>query len=114
MIAEGLGLVLASTDRRRRICKRATTVLIGPLADEVAEVRFWACYALGVLGVASAFDALREVAVHDEAMYIRGAPWWLVKDEAADAIATILGEPPPPRDRIDATTGEPTAGANEG
>jgi len=92
--AEGVGILLTYGDRRRKEFKRATSVLLGALRDEAPEVRFWAAYALGAMRATAALDELRRVAESDGAMC---PGWWLVKDEAADAAAIILGGNPPHR-----------------
>jgi HEAT repeat protein len=93
---ESIGTVLRFPDRRRKAYRQAVSTLVEALRDESPEVRFWACYSLGEMRVSAAIDELRHVAATDTAMY---PGWWLVRDEAADAIAHILGEPAPERER---------------
>jgi HEAT repeat protein len=66
--------------------KRALAPLLAALRDPAAEVRFWAVFALGALGDASALPELERLEATDDAM-VPG--WWPVKQEAAEAIATI-------------------------
>jgi HEAT repeat protein len=94
--AESIGSALMYPDRRRKAYRQAVSTLIEALRDESPEVRFWACYSLGVMRVSAALDDLRRVAATDTAMY---PGWWFVRDEAADAIGNILGEPFPFRER---------------
>jgi len=95
--AEGIGVILGPSDRRRAVYKRASKSLIEALRDESPKVRFWACYALGVMRAQSALEALKTVVANDESVYER---WWSVRDEAADAISHINGIPTPHRERI--------------
>lgn len=92
--AESVGCILMFADRRRKIFRQAVRVLIDALRDPSPEVRFWSAYALGSMRARAALDELRRVATTDEAMCPR---WWLLRDEAADAIAQILGQPWPER-----------------
>ena len=107
---EGIGIILMCSDRRRRLFKQAVQALLPLLRDETPEVRFWACYALMVMRATAALDELRRVAATDQA-HCPG--WWLVGEEAADAITTILGGNPPhrvPRPVRDAATAEAPQG----
>lgn len=92
--AESVGEILAYQDRRRKTFRQAVRVLINVLSDPAPEVRFWSAFALGQMDAGAALNELRRVATTDEAMCPR---WWLVRDEAADAIAHILGQPTPVR-----------------
>jgi HEAT repeat protein len=57
------------------------------LRDETPEVRFWACFALGSMGARPALPELQRLAETDE---IVCPGWWRVKDEAVDAVYSIL------------------------
>src|SRR5262249_4490183 len=92
--AESMGVLLELTDRRARRFKQATRLLVEMLCDPAPEVRFWSCYALGVMRARAALLVLRELAETDEAMC---PGWWLVKEEAGDAVEVILGEDFPDR-----------------
>jgi HEAT repeat protein len=92
--AESVGFILMFADRRCKIFRKATRVLVDVLRDPAPEVRFWAAYALGAMRARLALDDLRRVATTDEATC---PDWWLVRDEPADAIASILGQPTPER-----------------
>lgn len=66
--------------------KRAIGRLLGALRDNSVDVRFWAAYALGVLGAAEALPELERLATTDEAVL---PGWWSVSHEARDAMASI-------------------------
>jgi hypothetical protein len=87
-VAEGIGFLLNLSDRRTRLFKRATRLLIETLRDPAPEVRFWSCYALGTMRARAALPALRELAETDDAIC---PGWWLVMEEAGDAVGVILG-----------------------
>lgn len=73
---------------------------IEPLVDYLShpsvELRFFACFALGLMGDPALIPTLEHVAAHDHELL---PGWWLVSEEAADAIKTIRGDPVPERDR---------------
>lgn len=95
--AEGLANLLDLADRRTRSYKRAQSVLLSALHDPSPEMRFWACFALGNMRSTAALPELKRIVEEDEA---KCPNWWLVKDEAADAIASISGKFRPDRERI--------------
>jgi HEAT repeat protein len=74
--AEALGVIKA---------KSSTSVLISLLSDEVAEVRYWAAYALGQIGDPAAISVLERVGRSDRALTRHGS----VGGEAIDALAQI-------------------------
>jgi len=97
--AEGLGNVLDCSDRRTRRYKRAQAALIQALEDPATEVRFWAAFALGVMGSRTALPKLRQLAEADEAFCAmswqvseegRIGSGWTAGEEASDAIAYIV------------------------
>jgi HEAT repeat protein len=94
---EGFGVQLHRMQRRRRIVRRAERALRRALDDPSPEVRFWACYSLGAMGAARALGKLQFLARHDDALY---PTWWLVKEEAADAVLNVRHQPHPERERI--------------
>jgi HEAT repeat protein len=69
-------------DQRDAIVPR----LIRALDDGSPEVRFWAAFALGQQADEQALPALRRIAETDSAEL---PGWWSVRQEAADAIASI-------------------------
>lgn len=95
--AEGLRCCPSCRDRRTRLYKRAVRGLIDCLTDLSPEVRFWCCYSLGQLRAREALPYLQKL-VDEDTEICPG--WWLVRDEASDAIASIRGKPWPARDRI--------------
>jgi HEAT repeat protein len=65
---------------------RAVPTLLAQLGDPSPEVRFWAVFALGVLGGPEVVPELERVAATDDGV----APgWWSVRKEALDAIRNI-------------------------
>lgn len=92
--AEGIGYNYADADKRTKAYKMAASVLIESLEDPVPEIRFWSAFALGSMGCRQALPALRKLKRSDRAV-VPG--WWYVREEAADAIATIEGRTPAPR-----------------
>lgn len=92
--AEGLGMLLDCADARNRRFRQAASSLITALQDPAPEVRFWSAYALGVMRARAALPELQHLAATDDAMC---AGWWLVREEASDAAAYILGGPWPER-----------------
>ena len=91
--AEGLGNLHDMDDQRRRVFRQALRALLDALDDPVAEVRFWACFALGHMRSRSALPALRRVAA--DTTLLPG--WWAVGEEATNAIDWIEGREPPER-----------------
>lgn len=89
---EGLGVRLPT--KRNRLWSRIEAAIRRGLGDESAEVRFWACYAAGTLGVKTALPKLRELAENDLAVCPN---WWRVSEEAADAIEWMHGRETPSR-----------------
>jgi HEAT repeat protein len=98
--AETLGCITG--DARTRRYKEAVQVLVDALSDASPTVRFWAAFALGGLRARAAVPALQQLATTDEAVC---PGWWRVADEAADALAVIVGGPPPPDRHRVATCG---------
>ncbi len=66
--------------------RRAVAPLIGTLADESADVRFWAAFALGGLRDPRALPELERLARTDDAV-VPG--WWSVRAEASEAVRLI-------------------------
>jgi HEAT repeat protein len=89
---EGFGL--QRPNRRNHLWSRIESSILRGLADESAEVRFWACYAAGTLQVKSSLPKLQELAQTDFEVCPN---WWLVSEEAADAIEWIHGRETPSR-----------------
>lgn len=89
---EGFGL--QHPTKRNRLWSRVETSILRGLADELAEVRFWACYAAGTLQVKTALPKLRELVENDFEVCPN---WWRVSEEAADAIEWIHGRETPSR-----------------
>lgn len=90
--AEGLAETMQFTPRSGRARMpflRAVFALIGCLEDPSAEVRFWSAFALGRIRAKAALPALRRFAETEEATL---AGWWSVREEAADALASVLGD----------------------
>jgi HEAT repeat protein len=81
---EGLGIQRPT--RRHKTWPEVERATLKGLADESAEVRFWACYAAGTLGMKSALPRLGELSRNDTTMC---PGWWRVSEEAADAIEWI-------------------------
>jgi HEAT repeat protein len=77
-------------DRRRRRFRHTVDALIGLLSDASPHVRFWACYALGQMRATRALPVLRRLEQTDHMMC---PGWWLVREEASDAIEWIHGRP---------------------
>jgi HEAT repeat protein len=92
--AEGLGNTLGYSDGRRTLFRRAAKSLIASLSSESPELRFWCCFALGQMHVHQAIPALKRVAAEDSD-FCPG--WWLVSEEASDALLWIAGKRGPDR-----------------
>lgn len=87
--AEGLGNLLQYHDRRTRVYRLACQPLIAALADESAEVRFWATFALGLARCSAALPALEQLRLTDDAV----CPGYSsVQQEASWAIEVIMGK----------------------
>jgi HEAT repeat protein len=65
---------------------RAVPHLVAALRDPHIEVRFWAAFALGELGDASALPSLEELARTDDGV-LEG--WGTIRDEASAAVESI-------------------------
>jgi len=92
--AEGIAILLGSTDRRRKAWRRSVDALLPCLDDSSGEVRFWAMFALGVLKVKQALPRLRRLAKSDR---YTGSMGWPNCEEAKDAIGGIeTGNRPEP------------------
>jgi HEAT repeat protein len=91
--AEGLGNLYGCGDRRRRVFRQAQQALLDALDDPAPDVRFWSCFALGVMRARSALPALRRLA--GDTVLLPG--WWTVGEEASDAIDWIEGRESPER-----------------
>lgn len=79
---------------RTRQYRRAGGLLIRMLCDPTPEVRFWSCFALGMMCYRPALPALNALANKDLANH---SNWWSVGEEASDAIDWIKGRTPPER-----------------
>jgi hypothetical protein len=84
LAAEGLGVHLYSSTRRR-LRRSAITTALRHLSDPSAEVRFWCCYALGQIGDRSAKRPLIGL-LADDAHVER---WWTVGEEARNALLAL-------------------------
>lgn len=89
-------LGMSSTARKSYHKSRAAVerTVINALANEHAEVRFWACYAAGQLKIENALPKLRELVADDTEDW---GQWWLISEEAADAVDCIHGRKTEPR-----------------
>lgn len=65
---------------------RVVSTLTSCLSDSLAEVRYWAAYALGELGASQALSELSRLANTDHEMTLEGES---VSDEAAEAVRKI-------------------------
>lgn len=83
--AEGLGMLLNYTDKRKRAYKLAVPAILKSLKDDEAEVRFWACYAVGRMELKEAIPLLKKL-VKDNRM-VRS--FWTVGEEATDVIQAL-------------------------
>ena len=92
--AEVTGQNLVFARKQTRDFKLAGERLIAVLNDRSPEVRFWAAFALGLMGCRMALPALRKLKRSDKAL-LKG--WWYVAEEADDAIAMIEGRDPKAR-----------------
>lgn len=83
---EGVGIQLSGADRRTQQFKQAAAGVAELLEDAGAQVRFWACYALGAMRAKAALPALRQHVREDNAVC---PGWWTVREQARDAIVAI-------------------------
>jgi HEAT repeat protein len=83
---EGLGMQRPT--KRHKLWLEVEKAILCGLLDEAVEVRFWACYAAGTLRMKSALPRLRELSRHDSAVCPN---WWLISEEATDAIEWVGG-----------------------
>ena len=90
---EGLGNKL-SQEFPSHLYQRAVSVIVRALEVLEAEVRFWACFAVGALKIEEALPKLQVLAQTDRVIV---AGWWSVSEEAEDAITLINGGEPPLR-----------------
>jgi hypothetical protein len=74
----------------------AESALIDAVCDSAAEVRFWCCYALGVMRSRRAIPILEKLRDTDSTL-VPG--WWRVGEEAVDALETIAGRKATERER---------------
>lgn len=92
---EGLGNKL-SEELPSNLYQRAVSVIIQALDDSEAEVRFWACFAVGAIKIKKALPKL-QVLMQTDSIIVAG--WWSVGEEAEDAITLMNGGEPPLRIR---------------
>jgi HEAT repeats len=85
---ETLGMSWSARKPRHRLRKKVEKIVIDALADDSPEVRFWACYAAGQLNIENALPKLRELVENDT---LDWGQWWLISEEAEDAIDWIQG-----------------------
>jgi len=90
---EGLGNKL-SQEFPHNLYQRAVSIIIQALDAPEAEVRFWACFAVGAIKIREALPKL-QVLVQTDSMTVAG--WWSVGEEAEDAITLMNGGEPPLR-----------------
>jgi HEAT repeat protein len=84
--AEGIANIQFS--RKKNIKKKAEDILIKCLQDPSPTVRFWSCFAVGVLRFKKALPILKEIKSNDHEIC---PGWWYVSEEAEDAIESING-----------------------
>jgi HEAT repeat protein len=90
---EGLGNQL-SLELPPHLYRQAVSVIIQALDAAEAEVRFWACFAVGAIKIKEALPKL-QILVQTDRTIVAG--WWSVGEEAEDAITLINGGEPPLR-----------------
>jgi HEAT repeat protein len=90
---EGLGNQLSQA-LPLNLYQQAICVIIQALDASEAEVRFWACFAVGAIKLKEALPKLQVLAKTDRTIV---AGWWSVGAEAEDAITLINGGEPPLR-----------------
>lgn len=76
----------ATSSEKNPLRNRIENCVVGALSHETHEVRFWACFAAGQLKIKNALPKLRELAENDTQDW---GQWWLVSEEAEDAIDWI-------------------------
>ena len=91
---ETLGTSSTARKSFHKLRAKVEKAVINALSNEYAEVRFWACYAAGQLKMENALPKLRELVANDTKDWGR---WWLVSEEAADAVDWIYGRETEPR-----------------
>ena len=89
---EGFGL--RHPTPRSRFWGEVESAILQGLADESIEIRFWACYAAGILKVKTTLPKLQELAHTDFEICPN---WWRVSEEAMDAIEWIHDRETPSR-----------------
>ncbi len=94
---ETLGMSLTARKSNHKLHAKAEKSVINALLNEHAEVRFWACYAAGQSKMKNALPKLRELVLNDTEDW---GHWWLISEEAADAIDWIHGLETEPRTPI--------------
>ncbi len=82
------GIAAQRPANRTKLRKKAEGVLMQALRDPSPTVRFWACYAVGQLGMKKALPILKEMKAGDCTLC---PGWWYVSEEAADAVEWIHG-----------------------
>ena len=83
---EAIGSMFEGARSSSQIYEKIAAGLMPLLASPSTEVRFWTCYALGIMRCKAAKPELEEVATSDPG---RLAGWWSVKREARDALKCI-------------------------
>jgi hypothetical protein len=91
---ETLGMSSTAGRQRHKLRDRIEKTVLTALSDESPEVRFWACYAAGQMKIKSALPKLGELAENEKEDW---GEWWLVSEEAEDAIDWIHGRYTEPR-----------------
>lgn len=84
--AEGIGIINPSRKYKLRIA--AEEILVKSLSDSSPVVRFWSCYAVGMMKLEKAVSILEDLQANDHEIC---PGWWYVSEEAEDAIETING-----------------------
>jgi HEAT repeat protein len=90
---EGLGNRL-SQELSPNLYQQAVHIIIQALDDSEAEIRFWACFAVGAIKIQETLPKLQVLAQTDNEIV---AGWWSVAEEAEDAITCINGGEAPLR-----------------
>jgi HEAT repeat protein len=81
--------------------QQAVDVIIQSLDDTEAEIRFWACFAVGAIKIKEALPKLQVLVTTDSAIV---AGWWSVSEEAKDTITLMNGGEPPLRKSLNSPT----------
>lgn len=84
--AEGIGEHKPRKNHKLR--KNAETAILAAMKDESPEVRFWSCFAAGKIKLREALPLLHQIKNEDKSV---NPGWWLVSEEAEDAIEWIHG-----------------------